>query len=172
MAHAITRHWSSEGGLGRRDLDHCPARRGYLEFRGVISEGAMTREHIASEPIQGCAGSASERADARSFLQEGWVIANHILVSFHVAFISSVLSIPDSAADRAGVLTYIFASHETLVSAAFTLLVFHAAIALHELGHFLEAAKLRALSDGIQQQVESRLNTPASQRARASETGA
>ena len=166
MAHAITRHRSPEGGLSRRDLGHCPARRGYLEFRGVISEGAMTREHIASGPIQGCAGSASERADARSFLQEGWVIANHILVSFHVAFISSVLSIPDSAADRAGVLTYIFASHETLVSAAFTLLVFHAAIALHELGHFLEAAKLRALSDGIQQRVESRLNTPAPLRAR------
>ena len=27
-------------------------------------------------------------------LHEGWVIANHILVSFHVAFISSVLALP------------------------------------------------------------------------------
>ncbi|MBP2681891.1 MAG: hypothetical protein H6Q78_1754, partial [Candidatus Krumholzibacteriota bacterium] len=32
-------------------------------------------------------------------LERGWVIANHILVSFHVAFISSVLCIPLDAAD-------------------------------------------------------------------------
>jgi enolase/phosphoenolpyruvate synthase/pyruvate phosphate dikinase len=90
-------------------------------------------------------------------LQEGWVIANHILVSFHVAFISSVLSIPDSSADRAGVLAFIFTSHETLVSALFTFLVFHSAISLHELGHFLEAARLRALSDNIQDNVQGKL---------------
>ncbi len=94
----------------------------------------------------------------RAFLQEGWVIANHILVSFHVAFISSVLAIPDAAATREAVLRFIFLSPETIISALFTYTVFHTAIALHELGHFLEAARLRALTDSIQDSVEARLS--------------
>ncbi len=96
----------------------------------------------------------------KSFLQEGWVIANHILVSFHVAFISSVLAIPDAEATRAAVLHFIFASPETIVSVLFTYAVFHTSIALHELGHFLEAARLRALNDSIQDAVEARLTMP------------
>ena len=96
----------------------------------------------------------------KQFLQEGWVIANHILVSFHVAFISSVLAIPGDGATRAEVLRFIFASPETLVSALFTYIVFHSAIALHELGHFLEAARLRALNDSIQDAVEAQLAQP------------
>jgi enolase len=100
----------------------------------------------------------------RAYLQEGWVIANHILVSFHVAFISSVLAIPDTAASREAVLHFIFLSPETIVSAIFTYLVFHTAIALHELGHFLEAARLRALSDSIQDAVDARLSAPLSKR--------
>jgi enolase len=95
-----------------------------------------------------------------SLLQEGWVIANHILVSFHAAFISSVLAIPGDAASRAEVLRFIFLSPETLVSAIFTYLVFHSAIAWHELGHFLEAAKLRALNDSIQELAEAQLARP------------
>ena len=93
----------------------------------------------------------------KSFLQEGWVIANHILVSFHVAFISSVLAIPDTAATREAVLHFIFLSPETIISAIFTYAVFHSAISLHEMGHFLEAARLRALNDSIQDSVETRL---------------
>ena len=93
----------------------------------------------------------------KSFLQEGWVIANHILVSFHVAFISSVLAIPDTAATREAVLHFIFLSPETIISAIFTYAVFHSAISLHEMGHFLEAARLRALNDSIQDAVETRL---------------
>jgi hypothetical protein len=100
------------------------------------------------------------QGDGKSFLQEGWVIANHVLVSFHVAFISSVLAIPDIAANRDAVLLFIFASPETLVSAVFTYAVFHSAIALHELGHFLEAARLRALNDSIQDSVEACLAQP------------
>ena len=99
-------------------------------------------------------GISNPSPDGRkSFLQEGWVIANHILVSFHVAFISSVLMIPEAAASRDAVLHFIFASPEALVSAIFTYAVFHSAIALHELGHFLEAARLRALNDSIQDAV-------------------
>ena len=102
----------------------------------------------------------------KSHLQEGWVIANHILVSFHVAFISSVLAIPAAAASREAVLHFIFTSPETIVSAIFTYAVFHSAIALHELGHFLEAARLRALSDSIQDSVEARLAQPFASRLR------
>jgi pyruvate,orthophosphate dikinase len=105
-------------------------------------------------------------ASDKSFLQEGWVIANHILVSFHVAFISSVLAIPPDTASRAEVLKFIFLSPETLVSALFTYLVFHSAVALHELGHLLEAARLRALNDAIQDTVEARLAQPRGARLR------
>jgi len=105
-------------------------------------------------------------ATGKAFLLEGWVIANHILVSFHVAFISSVLAIPDDATTRAEVLRFIFLSPETLVSALFTYLVFHSAIAFHELGHFLEAARLRALTDSIQDGVEVQLAQPATARFR------
>jgi len=58
-------------------------------------------------------------------LQEGWVIANHILVSFHVAFISSVLVLPDASILRGAVLRFIFLSPETLVSALFMYITFH-----------------------------------------------
>jgi enolase len=96
----------------------------------------------------------------RSNLQEGWVIANHILVSFHVAFISSILAIPEAVTTREDVLRFIFLSPETLLSAFFTYAVFHCAISLHEMGHFLEAARLRALNDSIQDAVAARLAAP------------
>jgi len=115
--------------------------------------GSATSEQDPSPPVAG-----------RSFLQEGWVIANHILVSFHAAFISSVLAIPGDAASRAEVLRFIFFSPETLVSAVFTYLVFHSAISLHELGHFREAARLRALNDSIQEEVSAKLKQPATAR--------
>ena len=99
-----------------------------------------------------------------AFLQEGWVIANHILVSFHVAFISSVLAISGDQASRDAVLRFIFYSPETVVSAIFTYVVFHSAVALHELGHYLEAVRLRALSDSLQDEAEALLTGTAAKR--------
>ena len=55
----------------------------------------------------------------RPLLQEGWVIANHILVSFHVAFISSVLALPAAEIFKGEVLKFIFVSPETIISALF-----------------------------------------------------
>ncbi len=43
------------------------------------------RRRAAYEPV---------RVNAAGYLERGWVIANHKLVSFHAAFISSVLSLP------------------------------------------------------------------------------
>ncbi len=90
------------------------------------------------------------RANPSVFLQEGWVIANHILVSFHVAFISSVLALPAVEILKGEVLKFIFISPETIFSALFMYISFHTGIALHEMGHFLRAAKLNALNDSSQ----------------------
>jgi enolase len=96
----------------------------------------------------------------RASLQEGWVIANHILVSFHVAFISSVLALPPVAVFKAEVLRFIFTSWETLVSALFMAISFHVGIALHELGHFLTASRINALNESVAAEVEPRLEQP------------
>jgi enolase len=93
----------------------------------------------------------------RAALQEGWVIANHILVSFHVAFISSVLSLPPASLFKWHVLRFVFASPDTLVSALFMYLSFHVCIALHEMGHFLAAARLDALNERVLLQAKERM---------------
>jgi len=102
-----------------------------------------------------------KQADGRrAFLYEGWVIANHILVSFHVAFISSILALPAAAGSKGDVLRFIFVSPETLISALFAYASFHTGIALHEIGHFRAAARLHALNEAILPQVEAQLAQP------------
>ena len=99
----------------------------------------------------------SERMDAGAHLHEGWVLANHILVSFHAAFISSVLALPSLGVAKSEVLRFIFLSPETLVSALFAYVSFHVAVAFHELGHFLTAARLNALNESITGDVQAAL---------------
>ncbi|MFA5033368.1 MAG: hypothetical protein WC614_10150 [bacterium] len=82
-------------------------------------------------------------------LDRGWVIANHILVSFHVAFISSILSIASNIASRGEVLKFMFFSYETLISLLFLYITFHTGIALHEVAHYLKAVKLNALNETL-----------------------
>jgi enolase len=93
-----------------------------------------------------------------AFLQEGWVIANHILVSFHVAFISSVLALPAASIFKGDVLRFIFFSPETLVSALFMYITFHSGVALHEMGHYFTAARLNALNDSSQRYADRYLH--------------
>lgn len=81
-------------------------------------------------------------------LHSGWVIANHILVSFHVAFISSVLCIPKELHGKE-VLGFVFTSFDTIISAIFWFISFHTGIAVHEMGHYLRAVKLNALNETI-----------------------
>jgi enolase len=85
------------------------------------------------------------------------VIANHILVSFHVAFVSSVLALPPTSLFKWHVLRFVFASPDTLVSAVFMYLSFHVCIALHEMGHFLAAARLGALNERVLLHVKERM---------------
>jgi len=104
-------------------------------------------------------------AGAAGYLERGWVIANHKLVSFHAAFISSVLSLPaDKLKDLAGaadvnikleVLKFMFLSWETVVSLIILYLSWHISIAIHEMGHFLTAVKLTALNKNSQEKADA-----------------
>lgn len=102
---------------------------------------------------------------AAGYLERGWVIANHKLVSFHAAFISSVLSLPAAALATAAadpdvnikleVLKFMFLSWETVVSVIILYLSWHIAIAIHEIGHFLTAMKLTALNQDSQDKADA-----------------
>ncbi len=87
-----------------------------------------------------------DQSHSRAFLDKGWVIANHILVSFHVAFISSVLSIPAAISARSDVLKYMFTSSETVISIVFWYITFHVGVTIHEMGHYIKAVKINALN--------------------------
>jgi enolase len=106
----------------------------------------------------------SKSASYGGFLERGWVIANHKLVSFHAAFISSVLSLPveklselaeQGANLKTEVLKFMFASWETVVSLIILYLSWHIAIAIHEMGHFLTAVKLTALNKDSQEKADA-----------------
>ena len=88
-------------------------------------------------------------------LERGWVIANHKLVSFNMAFISSVLSLPAAVEGKLETLRFMFLSYETLVSLCILYLSWHAGIAIHEMGHFLTAAHLSALSPESQRRADT-----------------
>jgi hypothetical protein len=97
-------------------------------------------------------------------LERGWVIANHKLVSFHAAFISSVLSLPveelkelaEAGANlKLEVLRFMFASIEMPISVLIVYLSWHIGIAIHEMGHFLTAVKLTALNKDSQEKADA-----------------
>ena len=103
-------------------------------------------------------GATALRAAAGArggYLERGWVIANHKLVSFHAAFISSVLSLPVVGAEavqgKLQTLRFMFLSWETIVSAVMLYVSWHVSIAIHEMGHFLTAVKLNALNRDSQE---------------------
>jgi len=94
---------------------------------------------------------------AAGYLERGWVIANHKLVSFHAAFISSVLSLPTGTAAIQGklaTLQFMFVSVELFISLIILYLSWHIGIAIHEMGHFLTAAKLTALNKDSQAEAD------------------
>lgn len=113
--------------------------------------------------------AVTDAANARAgYLERGWVIANHKLVSFHAAFISSVLSLPvaelkqlalEDANLKLEVLRFMFLSAETIVSLAVLYLSWHTAIAIHEMGHFLAAAKLTALNKDSQEKADAAIKS-------------
>ncbi|MHC4981776.1 MAG: hypothetical protein ACYTF6_01240 [Planctomycetota bacterium] len=109
------------------------------EAIGILS--IFKRARKWSSPADGPAGC----------LERGWVIANHKLVSFNVAFVSSVLSVPEDVSGRLETLRYMFFHWETIISAVILYFSWHIGIAIHEMGHFLTAAKVTALNASSQE---------------------
>jgi len=127
------------------------ARRGYERLR------RFTRSRTGADPSDDLLPAAGQ---AGGYLERGWVIANHKLVSFHAAFISSVLSLPVAELGKLGaeganlkfeVLHFMFLSTETIASLVFLYCSWHIGIAIHEMGHYLTAAKLTALNKDAQE---------------------
>src|SRR4030042_193909 len=110
-------------------------------------------------------GVKEQNPSKAGYLERGWVIANHKLVSFHAAFISSILSLPAAALATAAanpdvnikleVLRFVFVSWETIISIAIWYVSWHIGIAIHEMGHFLTALKLTALNKEPQEKAEA-----------------
>lgn len=78
-------------------------------------------------------------------LDRGWIIANHKLVSFHAAFLTSLLSIPPGVSSRLEVIREMFLSPEVLISSAIWYISWHVNIAIHEMGHYLAAVRTNNL---------------------------
>lgn len=117
----------------------------------------VTRTKMKLSKIEDRLAGPLEKAKAKAagYLESGWVIANHKLVSFHAAFISSVLSVPADVEGKLQTLRFMFVSWETIVSLAIWYLSWHIGIAIHEMGHFLEAVKLTALNKDSQEKAEA-----------------
>jgi len=129
-----------------------------IQLRGL----QMSRSKSRCRPA---AGDGTARVNAAGYLERGWVIANHKLVSFHAAFISSVLNLPteelgtrvaEGANAKFEVLKFMFspANIEVWISLLILYLSWHIAIAWHEMGHFLTAVKLTALNKDSQERAE------------------
>ncbi|HOZ45918.1 MAG TPA: hypothetical protein PLO37_13275 [Candidatus Hydrogenedentes bacterium] len=108
--------------------------------------------------------AVAEDYSQRANLEKGWVIANHILVSFHVAFISSVLCLSSEAITKTEVLKFIFVSGETLVSLVFLWFTFHTGVAIHEIGHYLAAVRLNTLNEKLLPEAQAQLAKPLKER--------
>ncbi|MGB3862898.1 MAG: hypothetical protein WA915_12490, partial [Candidatus Aminicenantaceae bacterium] len=156
--HISTELFSGPAGQGKTKTDLSEAPPSSLKQHPQYNVRNSDRDH--SLPKR----NIRSKAKPAVFLQEGWVIANHILVSFHVAFISSVLALPAVEILKGEVLKFIFISPETIFSALFMYITFHSGIALHEMGHFLTAAKLNALNDSSQEEANRTLKKSVLQR--------
>lgn len=95
-----------------------------------------------------------------AMLERGWVIANHRLVSFHAAFISSTLNLPPGVEGKLETLRFMFLSGETVLSAIILYLSWHVSIAIHEAGHYLTAGRVTALNKDTQESYNAMMAKP------------
>ena len=106
-------------------------------------------------------------------LEEGWVIANHKLVSFHAAFLSSLFMLTGAGWSTGRVLQFMFSpvwvdmagpgagislGYEVLLSIVIWYLSWHINIAIHELGHYVTAVKTSNLRPELMAEAEKSLN--------------
>ena len=104
-----------------------------------------------------------QKSDAAQ-LDRGWIIANHKLVSFHAAFLTSLLSIDPTVSSRLDVIRQMFLGVELFISCAFWYLAWHINIAVHEMGHYLAAAKTNNLRPELAEAAEKMLASPTMER--------
>ena len=97
------------------------------------------------------------RAKDTAGLDRGWIIANHKLVSFHAAFLTSLLSISTAVASRFDVIRQMFLSFEVFISAAMWYIAWHTNIAIHEMGHYLAAVRTNNLRPELAVPAQKRL---------------
>ena len=90
-------------------------------------------------------------------LDRGWIIANHKLVSFHAAFLTSLLSIPLHVASKFDVMRQMFLSVEVVISSLMWYAAWHSNIAIHEMGHYLAAVKTNNLRPELAGPAEQKL---------------
>lgn len=91
-------------------------------------------------------------------LDRGWIIANHKLVSFHAAFLTSLLSISPSVASRFDVFCEMFLSVEVGISCLMWYAAWHVNIAIHEIGHYLTAVRTNNLRPELAGPAQEMLN--------------
>ena len=90
-------------------------------------------------------------------LDRGWIIANHKLVSFHAAFLTSLLSISPHVSSRLDVIRDMFFSVELIVSAVIWYAGWHTNIAIHEIGHYLTAVRTNNLRPEMAEPAQKKL---------------
>ena len=90
-------------------------------------------------------------------LDRGWIIANHKLVSFHAAFLTSLLSISPHVASNFDVIRQMFFSLEVVISSLMWYVAWHSNIAIHEMGHYLTAVKTNNLRPELAGPAEEKL---------------
>jgi len=113
--------------------------------RTALREGFSSYENLMSSNLQ-----SNSAVLPAGYLEKGWIIANHKLVSFHAAFLTSLLNLPADVHGKLDTLKFMFASAETAISGAMLYAAWHIGIAVHEMGHYVTAAKLTALNDASQ----------------------
>jgi enolase len=91
-------------------------------------------------------------------LDRGWIIANHKLVSFHAAFLTSLLSISPGVSSRFEVIREMFLSLEVVVSTIMWYVAWHANIAIHEIGHYLAAVRTNNLRPELAAPAQEKMN--------------
>ena len=97
-------------------------------------------------------------------LDRGWIIANHKLVSFHAAFLTSLLSIPLNVATKFAVMRDMFLSVEVIISALIWYASWHINIAVHEMGHYLAAVRTNNLRPELASPALEKLAQPTLQK--------
>jgi len=107
--------------------------------------------------MEQCLSSLIPSTNGGAMLDRGWIIANHKLVSFHAAFLTSLLSIPLHVASRFDVLRQMFLSIEVVISSVMWYVAWHSNIAIHEMGHYLTAVKTNNLRPELAAPAEEKL---------------